>query len=122
MFVPNRMFAGSLPPSITHDARAYLYVPVSGLYFDGVLAIRQGDECDVYGVEEFPPDCITLSCDLLRFFALVSCDVESESPYCVTVDSSGIPICARCTCFGFNRWGNCKHADSILHLYNDRRI
>lgn len=119
------MFKSELPPSLTHESRSYLYVPVCGLYFDGVIAIRQGDEgdeCDVYGVEEFPPDCITLSCDLLRFFVLVSCDVESESPYCVTVDSSGIPTVVRCTCFGFNRWGNCKHADSISHLHADRRI
>lgn len=115
-----------LSPSLTHLRRAYAYAPACGVFFGGVLLIVQGEgdkeESDVYAVEEFHDELTTDFCLLPplpphpRYWLLCKCDADaSEKLYLVRI-SQGAGIRDSCQCYGFNRWGVCKHIDTLSDL------
>lgn len=101
---------------------------VRGAFFSHVLAITQGNEHDVYAVEEategfthtyrdelgreregcyYPPSTVAP-----RSFFVCKCPVTTgEWLYVVTLGAR-----PSCTCYGFNRWQNCKHIDALADL------
>lgn len=120
-----------LPPSVTHTHRSYVYVPVCGVFFSGVLEIIQGREHDVYALEEvteageqepvLTPILRMVSvrrfavcrADGMGFMRLKEWEPSDEWLYLVSVLDSAP---GRCNCFGYSRWQTCKHLDTIADL------
>ena len=104
------MILANLPASISHRDRQYLFCRARSPLFRAVLSIRQGKTRDVYAVEEQPAE---LGGTGFRRWYVAKCGGKAdEGIYCVTVSPDG----AHCTCGGFGRWGNCKHADAFADL------
>lgn len=121
-----------LDASLTHGAREYSCVPVDGYPFSHILIVWQGQSDqrkppteDVYGLEEategwqtvyrdangvvrdgafFPPSCVAP-----RSFLVVKCGADKEGLYLIVLGAR-----PSCDCYGFRRWGGCKHVSSIV--------
>lgn len=136
------MSVHNLPPSLTHEWRAYVWEPCAGACFDAVLYIVQGEgpkaERDNYAVCEMT-EAGELASDLTRvpvrrfLVARVDGNVPERIPdvveddgrewlYCVTCYRPGESDPrfrgnpGYCGCYGFNRWNTCKHVDCLSDL------
>lgn len=109
------MIQTTLPESLTHENRWFIYLPVRAELFSAVLLIGQDNERDVYAVAETEFD------PLFRRTFLIAKAKGSAGVYCVTV--SELPSQpGHCTCTGYGRWTNCKHLDSLEKLVQVYRI
>lgn len=123
-----------LEESATHHARSYAVCRVRGSIFSHLMIIYQGAKRDIYVLDEigtgyqhtyrdefgyeqegcyFTPDCISP-----REFAIRKCGGDDEGFYKLLVTG----YLVGCTCFGFNRWGACKHSDALADLVRRREI
>lgn len=104
-------------PTDAEPLRSYRFFLVRANFFGGVLEIVHVEHADVYAVEELT-QTEGYEPAIWRLFAVCKCDLTgNEGLYLVKIPgrSNGIGK-PSCECFGYNRWQNCKHIDSLLHL------
>lgn len=112
-----------------YASRSYTYAPVCGRFFSGVLIVQLEHSAarvtrDVYAVCETPPDSPSSLYELERYFLVCKCGDASDDCdglYLVTVPHTRLRP-SSCRCFGFNRWGQCRHADAITDLVRREEI
>lgn len=131
-----RVVTGILPETIYYTARSYFYAPVCGVFFSAVLSIEQTarggmTQRDTYAVEEWreweESRAGILSAEV---YASIVCQSAARTFVVCKAESTGKPeeglylvsvftdrrFSPSCQCFGFNRWGNCKHTDCFADL------
>lgn len=120
-------FSELLPATASHKHNGVRWTPDLQRPGCGALAIHTGRTVCAYAVTEFPTPWEGRAFHLAKPAGEPGTDPESDG-YDVFCGRGGR---AECDCKGFERWGNCKHAEGVrallengwldLHLVNPDR-